>query len=84
MPGDKPGELPWITLDVDVVVDATGKYLWRNELDRHIQAGAKRVIVSRTPKDEIDRIVIHGVNEDTINNLIKSSLLPLLLHRLWP
>ncbi len=68
MPGDKPGELPWITLDVDVVVDATGKYLWRNELDRHIQAGAKRVIVSRTPKDEIDRIVIHGVNEDTIQH----------------
>jgi len=66
LPGNKPGELPWITLDVDVVVDATGKYLWRNELDKHIQAGAKRVIVSRTPKDEIDRIVIHGVNEDTI------------------
>ena len=66
LPGKKPGELPWITLDVDVVIDATGKYLWRNELDRHIQAGAKRVIVSRTPKDEIDRIVIHGVNDNAI------------------
>ena len=66
LPGDKPGEVPWITLDVDVVIDATGKYLKCNELNKHIQAGAKRVIVSRTPKDDIDRIVIHGVNEDTI------------------
>lgn len=51
---------------MDVVIDATGKYLSRDELDKHIQSGAKRVIVSRTPKDSIDRIVIHGVNEDTI------------------
>lgn len=67
LPGNKPGEVPWVTLDVDVVIDATGKYLKRGELNKHIQAGAKRVIVSRTPEDEIDRIVIHGVNEDTIS-----------------
>ena len=67
LPGDKPGEVPWVTMDVDVVVDATGKYLKRDELNKHIQAGAKRVIVSRTPEDEIDRIIIHGVNENTIS-----------------
>ena len=67
LPGKKPGEVPWITLGVDVVVDATGKYLKRDELNKHIKAGAKRVIVSRMPEDEIDRIIIHGVNEDTIS-----------------
>tara|TARA_B100000686_G_scaffold112835_1_gene120480 strand:- start:24851 stop:25750 length:900 start_codon:yes stop_codon:yes gene_type:complete len=66
LPGDKPGEISWSTLGVDVVIDATGKYLLREELKKHIQAGAKRVIVSRTPKDQIDRIVIHGVNENSI------------------
>ena len=66
MPGNKPGEVPWVTLGADVVIDATGHYLKRRELEKHLQAGAKRVIVSRTPEDDIDRIVINGVNDDSI------------------
>ena len=66
LPGEKPGEIPWSTLDVDFVIDATGAYLQRNELEKHIKSGAKRVIVSRTPTDKIDRMVIHGINEDSI------------------
>ena len=66
LPGEKPGEIPWSTMDVDFVIDATGTFLDRNELEKHINSGAKRVIVSRTPSDRIDRMVIHGLNEDSI------------------
>ncbi|RZP21137.1 type I glyceraldehyde-3-phosphate dehydrogenase [bacterium] len=65
LPGATPGMIPWSTMDVDFVIDATGAYLERNELDKHIQAGAKRVIVSRTPYDRIDRMIIHGINEES-------------------
>jgi len=51
---------------VDVVIDATGHYLKREELEQHLEAGARRVFVTRTPEDEIDRIVIPGINEDLI------------------
>jgi len=67
LPGKRPGEIPWDTMNVDVVIDATGKYLHREKLNKHIQSGARRVIVSRTPEDEIDRIIIHGINENTIS-----------------
>ena len=61
--GGKPGTIPWDTFGVDVVIDATGHYLKREELEQHLEAGAKRVFVTRTPEDEIDRIVIPGINE---------------------
>ena len=66
LPGEKPGQIPWSTMDVDFVIDSTGSYLKKEELERHIRTGAKRVIVSRTPTDRIDRMVIHGINEGSI------------------
>ena len=66
LPGEKSGEIPWSTLDIDFVVDATGAFLKKEELAKHIKSGARRVIVSRTPLDRIDRMVIHGINEDSI------------------
>ncbi len=68
LPGEKPGEIPWSTLDVDFVIDATGAFLKKEELDKHIRSGAKRVIVSRTPVDKIDRMVIHGINEGSVEH----------------
>ena len=64
--GGKPGTIPWDTFGVDVVIDATGHYLKREELEQHLESGAKRVFVTRTPEDEIDRIVILGINEKLI------------------
>ena len=64
--GGKPGTIPWDTFGVDVVIDATGHYLKREELEQHLESGAKRVFVTRTPEDEIDRIVIPGINEKMI------------------
>jgi glyceraldehyde 3-phosphate dehydrogenase len=64
--GGKPGDIPWDIFNVDIVVDATGMFKSRSSLQKHLTAGAKHVVLSTLPEDEIDRIVIMGVNEDTI------------------
>jgi glyceraldehyde 3-phosphate dehydrogenase len=64
--GKGPGDVPWDTLGVDVVVDATGKYRTRAEMEGHLKGGAKRVILASLPDDDLDRIVINGVNDTTM------------------
>ena len=66
--GGKPGNIPWDAFDVDVVIDATGQSLSRNDVELHLKAGAKRVFTTKNPKDLIDRYVIPGINEDTIRS----------------
>ena len=68
LPGAAPGSIPWDAFDVDIVIDSTGAYRKREELQMHIDSGAKRVLVSKPPVNEIDRIVIQGINEDQIDN----------------
>ena len=58
-----PGDLPWKELGVDYVVEATGVFRKRAELARHLEAGAKKVILTVPAKDEIDCTVVLGVNE---------------------
>lgn len=69
--GGEPGDIPWDIFNVDVVVDGTGKYKSREFMEKHHQAGAKRVILSNLPTNEIDRVVVIGVNENTIQNTDK-------------
>jgi glyceraldehyde 3-phosphate dehydrogenase len=57
-------QLPWKELDIDVVVEATGVFRKKSQLEAHLQAGAKRVILTVPSKDEIDFTVVIGVNED--------------------
>ena len=59
-----PKLLPWKELGIDVVVEATGIFRSRESLQSHIDAGAKRVILTVPSKDEIDFTVVIGVNED--------------------
>lgn len=66
VPGGVPGELVWDTFGVDVVIDATGRFRKYPDLVKHIEAGASRVIVTTPPEDDVDRIVIMGLNEDEI------------------
>jgi glyceraldehyde 3-phosphate dehydrogenase len=61
-----PSDVPWDAFNVDVVVDGTGKYRTRKEMEGHLQSGAKRVILNTLPLDDIDRIIIRGVNDATI------------------
>lgn len=58
-----PLELPWKELGVDVVVEATGIFRSREKLMPHIEAGAKRVILTVPAKDEIDYTIVMGVND---------------------
>lgn len=67
LPGGVPGEIAWDLFNVDVVIDATGRFRKFSELEKHIIAGAKRVFVTTPPEDEIDRIVILGINDDDIS-----------------
>ena len=59
-------QLPWKDLDIDVVVEATGVFRKKSQLEAHLQAGAKRVILTVPSKDEIDATIVIGVNEDTL------------------
>ena len=61
--GKSPGDVPWGELGVDVVVEATGKNRTREELQGHLDAGAKWVIVCAPPKDPLDATVVIGVND---------------------
>jgi glyceraldehyde 3-phosphate dehydrogenase len=61
-----PKALPWKELEIDVVVEATGIFRTRESLEQHLQAGAKRVILTVPSKDEIDCTVVLGVNDDEL------------------
>ena len=61
---DKPKDLPWKELGVDIVIESTGKFKTREELNGHIEAGAKKVILTAPAKDGAEDItVVMGVNE---------------------
>jgi glyceraldehyde 3-phosphate dehydrogenase len=62
-----PAALPWNELGIDVVVEATGVFRTREQLQSHLDAGAERVILTVPAKDEIDYTVVIGVNEDGLN-----------------
>ncbi len=64
MPADRPTEIPWDVFEVDVVIDATGRFRTRDELMPHVDNGAARVITSTLPVGDVDRVVLFGVNED--------------------
>ena len=59
-----PGDLPWEELGVDAVVEATGVFRAREQLQQHLSAGAGRVVLTVPAKDPVDYTVVLGVNED--------------------
>jgi glyceraldehyde 3-phosphate dehydrogenase len=61
--GTRPGEVPWDVLGADIVIEATGNFRSRRVLERHLEAGAKAVILSTPPVGDIDRMIINGVND---------------------
>lgn len=66
--GGEPGKIPWDMFDVDIVVDGTWTYRKSEDMQKHMDAGAKRVMLTSLPLDDIDRVVIQGVNEHTIKS----------------
>ncbi len=64
----EPANLPWGKLGVDVVIESTGRFTDTEKASAHLQAGAKRVIISAPAKDEgITQTFVLGVNEDKYN-----------------
>lgn len=59
---DDPEKLPWRALGVDIVLECTGLFRKREEAERHLKAGASKVIISAEAKNE-DLTVVLGVNE---------------------
>jgi glyceraldehyde 3-phosphate dehydrogenase len=62
----RPEDLPWRELGIDVVVECTGKLTSRDKAAAHLEAGARRVIVS-APAEDVDATFVIGVNEDTFD-----------------
>jgi glyceraldehyde 3-phosphate dehydrogenase len=60
-----PTKLPWGTMGVDIVIESTGRFVSREDLEKHIQAGAKRVIISAPAKGDVKTFVI-GVNDEKL------------------
>ncbi|MGO2343914.1 erythrose-4-phosphate dehydrogenase [Vibrio litoralis] len=58
--------LPWKDLNVDIVLDCTGKFGSQADGQLHIQAGAKRVLFSHPGGNDVDNTIIYGVNHETL------------------
>lgn len=61
-----PEELPWKELNIDIVIEATGKFNSREKAALHLNAGAKKVILTAPGKNE-DVTIVMGVNEEVLN-----------------
>lgn len=58
-----PSKLPWKELGVDIVLESTGVFTSRAECQKHLDAGAKYVILSAPAKDRVDATIVMGVND---------------------
>lgn len=61
-----PSQLPWGDLGVDVVVESTGIFRTREKAAMHLQAGARKVVISAPAKDDVDATIVLGVNDDAL------------------
>ncbi len=59
-----PAQLPWKELEVDAVVESTGVFRSKAQVSMHLEAGAKRALLTVPAKDQIDYTVVMGVNEE--------------------
>ena len=61
-----PEKLPWSSLNIDIVIEATGVFRSREGLEKHLQSGAEKVLLTVPAKDDIDNTIVIGVNEDSL------------------
>jgi glyceraldehyde 3-phosphate dehydrogenase len=64
-----PAALPWGELNIDVVIESTGRFTTRESAAAHLTAGAKKVIIS-APANDVDATFVVGVNDDTYDPAI--------------
>ncbi|MDK9682073.1 erythrose-4-phosphate dehydrogenase [Pseudoalteromonas shioyasakiensis] len=63
---ENPAELPWQSLDVDVVLECTGVYHSREHAELHLAAGAKKVLFSQPADADVDATIVYGINDDEL------------------
>ncbi|MAI85441.1 MAG: type I glyceraldehyde-3-phosphate dehydrogenase [Rickettsiales bacterium] len=63
----EPNKLPWKELNVDVVIESTGVFTNRKQASKHLEAGARKVLIS-APSSDADQTVVFGVNHKNIKN----------------
>lgn len=66
-----PALLPWTSLGVDIVVESTGFFTDKQGAGKHLQAGAKKVIISAPPKDANIKAVVMGINDSILDGTEK-------------
>lgn len=62
-----PENLPWKSLDIDIVIESTGLFLDKASARKHLNAGAKKIILSAPAKDDDIKTIVMGVNDDLLN-----------------
>jgi glyceraldehyde 3-phosphate dehydrogenase len=61
-----PSLLPWKEMKIDIVIESTGHFLDKLSANKHIVAGAKKVILSAPPTDDAIKTIVLGVNDDLL------------------
>ena len=61
-----PAQLPWGSLGVDLVMECTGLFTSKAKAGAHLQAGAKKVVISAPGEKDVDRTVVYGVNHASL------------------
>ena len=63
-----PAKLPWKDLGVEVVIESTGIFTKRSDCEKHLEAGARKVILSAPSKDKLDATIVIGVNTNDLKS----------------
>jgi glyceraldehyde 3-phosphate dehydrogenase len=63
-----PENLPWKALDIDIVIECTGLFLDKKSSQKHLNAGAKKIILSAPAKDDDIKTIVIGVNDELLNS----------------
>lgn len=61
-----PSKLPWAEMDIDMVLECTGRFASRDSASAHLVAGAKRVIISAPAGSDVDATIVRGVNDHVL------------------
>ena len=63
---NEPSKLPWKQYNIDIVIESTGMFLTKESANKHLQAGAKKVILSAPATDDSIKTIVLGVNDSTV------------------
>ncbi len=63
-----PAGLPWKELGVDIAIESTGIFTTKADCAKHLEAGAKKVILSAPSKDQLDATIVMGINENDLRS----------------